>query len=619
MKVRLFLVIFLLIAVALLGKQTSPAPQHNWSSYRGSGGPDAYGYTWIDSDEPGGPTYSWIDISGIGTEILGLTDDNNVGPFSLNFDFPYYWYTVNQFYVNANGAIAFFPESDVYVPQGSSGFFIPSSNAPNDLLIPLGADLTFENGPPARCYYYTNNVDTLIVSFIRVQAWLAGGPSGEHTFQIICTAADSTILFQYGDQQGQFYSGACCGGIENVIGNVGLQAFMNTNPNELIDFAILFTPPDSTNYQALDIGVKDALSENSEGVFFFPGDTYSLSTKIRNFGNVDATSFEVRIQLWDTSYVSHFIDTVFVSALVAGAETTIYFSPSWSPPQVDNYLAFIQTQLAGDINPTNNSRDVEIQAVTLPGWLQYDSDPGSASGYAWIGAGGGWGQEFDPPQHPIVIDSVSLAMMTSNSVYVPIYFMDDDGPNGFPGTVLHLDSLYITPQSGFLHYKMYIPPSAGTITSGKFYVGMVQRGDSFPRIMMEDAGPFSRRGWELTGSWSPSRERETFECMIRVRTSSAQAIGEDKKPLNYTLSLLPVRPNPVSGPTQIYYMLPSDCDVSLKVFNLLGQEVKTLVDEHKTAGVHQATFNNDGMPQGVYFYRLTAGANSLTRRLILLK
>jgi hypothetical protein len=619
MKLRLFLVMFLLIAVALLGKQSSPVPHQNWSSYRGTGGPDAYGYTWIDSDEPGGPTYSWIDISTIGTEITGLTDDNNVGPFAMNFDFPYYWYTVNSFYVNANGAIAFFPESDVYVPQGASGFFIPSSNAPNDLLIPLGADLTFETGPPARCYYYTNNVDTLIVSFIRVPAWVSGPPSGEHTFQIICTAADSNIYFQYGDQQGQFYSGACCGGFENVIGNVGLQVFLNINPNSLIDYAVQIIPPDSTTYQALDIGVVDALSENSEGVFFFPGDYYALSTKVRNYGNVDAGSFEVRIQLWDTSYVSHFTDTVVVAGLVAGAETTIYFTPNWTPPSVDDYLAFIQTQLGGDINPTNNSKDVEIEAITLPGWMQYDSDPGSASGYSWIGAGGGWGQEFEPPQYPIVIDSVSLAMMTSNSVYVPMYFMDDDGSGGGPGTILHADSMYITPQSGFLHYKFYIPPSAGTITDGKFYVGMVQRGDSFPRIMMEDAGPFSRRGWELTGSWSPSRERETFEVMIRAHSNSAQAVGEDKGSKSYAFSLLPVRPNPVSGPTQIYYMLPGECDVSLKVYNLLGQEVVTLVDEHKAAGVHSATFNNDGLPQGVYFYRLTAGEQSLTRRLILLK
>jgi hypothetical protein len=41
-------------------------------------GPDAYGYTWLSSDDAGGPTYSWIDISTDGTEVAGLADDNSV-------------------------------------------------------------------------------------------------------------------------------------------------------------------------------------------------------------------------------------------------------------------------------------------------------------------------------------------------------------------------------------------------------------------------------------------------------------------------------------------------------------------------------------------------------------
>ncbi|MEO0102427.1 MAG: hypothetical protein ABIK81_01850, partial [candidate division WOR-3 bacterium] len=63
----------------------------------GVGGPDAYGYRWIDSDTtaPGAPVYNWIDITGIGDTIRGLADDNVLGPFPIGFDFPYYWYTVN--------------------------------------------------------------------------------------------------------------------------------------------------------------------------------------------------------------------------------------------------------------------------------------------------------------------------------------------------------------------------------------------------------------------------------------------------------------------------------------------------------------------------------------------
>ncbi|MCK4577134.1 hypothetical protein KAU34_12050, partial [candidate division WOR-3 bacterium] len=371
--------------------------------------------------------------------------------------------------------------------------------------------LTFENGYPAECYYYTNNVDTLIVSFLKVPAWVSGPPTGEHTFQIILTAQDSCIYFQYGPQSGQFYGGSCCTGIENVIGNVGLGVFLYVNPDLLPNYTLKFIPPDTTTYQALDIGISEAISEGSEGIFLFPGDPYTLTATIRNYGNVDAGTFDVSCLLWDTTYVSYFTDTVTVSALVAGAETTISFIPNWTPPAVNDYLTFMQTTLAGDINPTNNSKDVELEVITLPGWMMYDSDPSSASGHSWIGAGGGWGQEFEPPQYPITIDSVSLAMSSTNNVNVPILFMDDDGPNGFPGTILYADTIYIYAGTGFDHYSIAIPPSVNNITSGKFYVGMVQLGDSFPRMMMEANGPFSRRGWELTGSWSPSRERENYE------------------------------------------------------------------------------------------------------------
>ncbi len=619
MRVKfLFVVSFLLISVMLFGSQTVPSHLNKMPFTPSRGDTDQYGYICLLSSDPGGPTYNWIDITGIGTEVTGLTDDNNVGPFNIGFDFPYYWYTVDKFYVNANGGISF-SDPAVYTPQGASGWIFPGAGAPNDIVIPLGADLTFELGPPAHCYYYSNNVDTLIVSYIQVPAWQISGPTGEHTFQLILTRADSCIYFEWGEQVGSFYNGECAAGMENIIGNDGVQAFYFLPPSSIEYEAAKITPPDSTTYQALDVGVEDILSEGSEGVFMFPGDHYSLTAKVHNYGTQDAGSFEVSIQVWDTSYVSQFVDTITVGGLAAGAESTIAFSPQWSPPTVDNYLAFVKLVLAGDINPNNNTRDVEIKAMTLPGWMLYDSDPSSASGIHWYGAGGGWGQEFEPPQYPIVIDSVSIAMSTTNNTYVPIVFMDDDGANGFPGTVLHYDSIYITAGTGFLHYSMYIPPSAGTFTDGKFYVGMIQRGDSFPSVMHDANTPYSRRCWELTGSWSPSRERENYDVMIRAHSNSAQAVGEEKKQMSYSLSLLPVRPNPVSGPAQIYYMVPAEGNVSLKIFNLLGQEVKTLVNEHKSAGAYSAIFNTNELAQGVYFYRLTTAHGSLTRRLILLK
>jgi hypothetical protein len=553
----------------------------------------------------------------VGTEVTGLVDDNNVGPFPIGFDFPYYWYMVNQFYVNANGAISF-SDAEVYTPQGGSGFFIPSTNAPNDLLIPLGADLLFEGIDSAACYYYTNNVDTFIISYINAAAWNIGGPQGAHDFQIIMTRADSCIYFMYGDQSGQFYQGADCGGSENVIGNVGLQIFLNLNPNSLIDYAVQIIPPDSTNYQALDIGVKNALSDGSKCVFMFPGDVYSLSADIINVGNVDAGSFEVRCTVWDTAYNTEFTDTITVSGLPAGVETTLYFTPAWSPPQKDNYLAFIQTQLAGDINPTNNSKDVEIEAINLPGWLMYDSDPASGLATYWYTPGSGWGQEFNPPQYPITIDSILVTVSSTNNCWMPVLFMDDDGPGGLPGTILHSDTIYVPASSGFNYYKMSIPSGPGTITSGKFYGGFIQVGDSFPRMILEDTGPFSRCAYEYTGSWAPYRDKDVGELLIRAYSSSMQGVSEEVGGKHYALSLLPAHPNPVRDATTIYFALPRATNVTLKLYDLTGREVRTLVNEKKGVGLHSAKLDATGLPQGVYFYQLTAGNRTLTRKITVL-
>ncbi|TES91809.1 MAG: hypothetical protein E3J87_06980, partial [Candidatus Cloacimonadota bacterium] len=258
----IIIMLFLLVSSLLFGRQSSFSINREVTAFRDSGGPDDYGYTWKDSNEPGGPLFNWIDITSIGTPVHNyLSDDNNVGPFPMGFDFPYYWYLVNEFYVNSNGAISF-SDPEVYVPQGSSGFFIPSTNQPNDLLIPQGADLSFE-GDTAECYYYTNNVDSFIISYINVPAWEVGGPYGAHTFQLLLTREDSCIYFQYGKQEGPYCNNTYCAGIENVIGNVGLQVFYYTTPDS--GYAVKFTPPDSTPYGALDIGIKDAISSGSKG------------------------------------------------------------------------------------------------------------------------------------------------------------------------------------------------------------------------------------------------------------------------------------------------------------------------------------------------------------------
>ena len=78
-------------------------------------------------------------------------------------------------------------------------------------------------------------------------------------------------------------------------------------------------------------------------------------------------------------------------------------------------------------------------------------------------------------------------------------------------------------------------------------------------------------------------------------------------------------PNPFNPSTTIRYGLPRAADVTLVVYNALGQEVVRLVDTHQESGYHEVRFDGSNVASGVYFYRLRAGEFSQTKRLMLVR
>jgi len=78
-------------------------------------------------------------------------------------------------------------------------------------------------------------------------------------------------------------------------------------------------------------------------------------------------------------------------------------------------------------------------------------------------------------------------------------------------------------------------------------------------------------------------------------------------------------PNPFNPNTTIQYSLPQPGFVSLKIYNLIGEEMATLVSKKQAAGRYQVKFNGKQFPSGVYFYRLQAGNFSATKKFVLLQ
>ncbi|MGB5287331.1 MAG: T9SS type A sorting domain-containing protein, partial [Ignavibacteriaceae bacterium] len=78
-------------------------------------------------------------------------------------------------------------------------------------------------------------------------------------------------------------------------------------------------------------------------------------------------------------------------------------------------------------------------------------------------------------------------------------------------------------------------------------------------------------------------------------------------------------PNPFNPYTKIKYFIPALSFVTIKVFDLLGKEVATLVNEEKAAGEYEIEFDGKGLSSGMYYYKLTVNDFSQTKKMILLR
>ncbi len=179
------------------------------------GGPDEFGYMWYDSNEPNGPIFSWVDVSGIG-QPLSFSDDENQGPFAFGFTMPFYDNLFNSIRICSNGWLSFTSSSTSF-----SNYTIPYSVEPNNLIAAFWDDLNPSQG--GSIYFYTNYADTAIVQFNNIPHF---GGTGYYTFEAILTA-DGNITYQYLSVSGILNSSSI--GIENSDGSIGLEVVYNQN------------------------------------------------------------------------------------------------------------------------------------------------------------------------------------------------------------------------------------------------------------------------------------------------------------------------------------------------------------------------------------------------------
>jgi hypothetical protein len=197
---------------ALALAKGSADPRRGGPVLRHHGGPDRHGYRWIDSDDPNGPRFDWVDITAVGTPVEIAGDDFNSGPLPIGFAFPFYGVPYEQFRVCTNGWVSFTAATEEWANQP-----LPSRGAPGNLLAPFWDDLAFDG----RGAYYHHDGARLILQFDGVVHYRGGGP---YRFEVILHP-DGSIVYQYLEMRGPLDEATV--GIQNAGGDDGLTVAFN--------------------------------------------------------------------------------------------------------------------------------------------------------------------------------------------------------------------------------------------------------------------------------------------------------------------------------------------------------------------------------------------------------
>ena len=224
----------------------------------GAGGPDQFGYVWIDSNHTGGPEFDWFEIGDVGTR-LSLYDESTVD-VDLPFSFPFYGDLKTKVHICSNGYLTFGTADSEWINAP-----IPFASDPNDLIAAFWDDLN--PGKAGNVYYYHDQeAGRFIVEYCKVESYTG---SGEYTFQAILYP-NGTIVFQYLEMIGELTSATV--GIENATGTDGLQAVYNA-PYIEDGLAIGFAP------------VGSIIKVNPTSGYIVPGENQEIQL---TFGSPDA-------------------------------------------------------------------------------------------------------------------------------------------------------------------------------------------------------------------------------------------------------------------------------------------------------------------------------------------
>ena len=222
----------------------------------------------------------------------------------------------------------------------------------------------------------------------------------------------------------------------------------------------------------------------------------------------------------------------------------------------------------------------------------------------------------------------------SNKLFVPKSGNQQYGSRPQLIAIMPRDTLFVLPLSGAIVFEVRIGATDADGTADIDSVWFCSRKSSnpnYPFYLTRSSYGFWFMMLQFTSQnradtypfvfFAKDREGNVSDSLVHYVTlmKYPYAVNENKTPLPGDYKLMQNFPNPFNPSTTIKYKIASRVNVSLKVFDLYGKEAAVLVNQEKEAGEHSVKFDASGLSTGMYFYKLTAGSYSETRKLVLIK
>ena len=168
--------------------------------------------------------------------------------------------------------------------------------------------------------------------------------------------------------------------------------------------------------------------------------------------------------------------------------------------------------------------------------------------------------------------------------------------------------------NGFLYYYSFSNADDGKLDEDNNFDEITRR---VRYISMTGPNAFVQPYSAPQDTWSLANKEDQFET--HPGGYDPTSVQQEKGVLPSSFSISQNYPNPFNPTTKIKFAIPEASSVKIKVYNILGQEVSTVLNQEMKSGSYEVDFNGAKLSSGVYFYTITAGKYTATKKMLLLK